>query len=195
MAKLRYSSLVFVSGNRDKHREYCKLLGLTDLKLLLIPVTEPQSLNIHVIVEKKIEAVRFQLPADTPFFVEHTALMIDAWRGLPGGLTPLFMNTVGNEGICKMMSAFKGHERAARAKIVVGYYHHGSGEVLLEGETTGTIALEPRGTNNFGWDPIFIPDGDKRSYGEMTMDEKNETSMRKEAALKLSKYFSPNFEL
>jgi non-canonical purine NTP pyrophosphatase (RdgB/HAM1 family) len=195
MIKLKYSSLVFISGNRDKHREYCKLFGFNDLKLLLIPVTEPQSLNIHVIVEKKIEAVRLQLPAEVPFFVEHTALMIEAWKGLPGGLTPLFMNTVGNEGICKMMSAYKGHERVARAKIVVGYFHHTSGEVLLEGEITGTIAQEPRGAYNFGWDPIFIPDGDKRTYGEMTVDEKNETSMRKEVALKLLKYLSPNFEL
>lgn len=195
MSKLHYSSLTFVSGNKDKHREYCDLLGISDLKLSLIPVTEPQSLNVHLLVERKIESVRVQIPGEVPFFVEHTALSIDAWKGLPGGLTPLFMNTVGNDGICKMMTAYKGVDKGARAKVVIGYFHFDSGMLLFEGEVTGRIAEKPRGSNNFGWDPIFIPDGDDRTYGEMSLAEKNETSMRKAASVKLVSYLNNHFEL
>jgi len=53
MSKLKYSSLVFVSRNRSKHREFCALLGLADLKLAEIEVAEPQSMNLHSLVEKK----------------------------------------------------------------------------------------------------------------------------------------------
>ena len=194
MSKLKYASLVFVSGNREKHREYRSLLGLSDLKLALVDVYEPQMFNLHTLVQKKLEMIQAQIPGD-PFFVEHTALVIDAWKGLPGGLIKSFMDTVGNAGICKMMKAYKGAERIASAQVVIGFYHISSGIKLFEGDVPGTIPAEPRGSNNFGWDPIFIPDGSTKTYGEMTLAEKNETSMRKRAAEKFAKFLNQNFEL
>ena len=50
------------------------------------------------------------------------------------------------------------------------------------------IAVTPRGETNFGWDPIFIPDGYSKTWAEMTPDEKNETSMRKPALEKLAHF-------
>ena len=195
MEKLKYSSLVFVSGNKDKHREYCDLLGLSDLTYVQVPVPEPQSLNLSWLVEKKIESVRPQRP-ETPFFVEHTGLIIDAWMGLPGGLTQIFMDTVGNEGICKMMTAYAGQDRIARARVVIGFFHHTTKIQWFQGEVTGTIAPRPKGQLNFGWDPIFVPDeGDGRTYGEMTLAEKNATSMRKRAVATFAPFLDNHFEL
>lgn len=194
MPKLKYSSLCFVSRNKNKYREYCVLLGFSDLKLAEIEIEEPQSMNLHVLVEEKIKIARPQLP-NIPFFVEHTGLLLDAWKGLPGGLTRSFMETVGNEGICKMMQAYKGAERTARAIVVIGYSHPGGGVNTFEGEVTGTIALEPRGTGKFGWDPIFIPEGDTKTYAEMSLTEKNRTSMRRDAVEKFAKFLSRHFEL
>lgn len=193
MAKLKFSSLVFVSRSHNKHQEFISLLEIADLKLSNIAVIEPQSLNLEFLVEEKIKLIASQLP-NTPFFVDHTALTINAWKGLPGGLTHVFMDSVGNEGICKMMHAYRGDERTARAKLMIGYYHQSSGIQTFTGEVTGTIAQQPRGSNNFGWDPIFIPYGETKTYAEMSFDEKNRTSMRREAVEKFHNYLLQNYE-
>jgi|SRR6185503_6155309 len=194
MPRMKLSNLVFASSSREKYNEYKSLLGLTDLKLSEIIITEPQSMNLHYLAEEKIKEIRQKL-LNTPFFVEHTGLIIDAWKGLPGGLTHVFMDTVGNEGILKMLSAYKGVQRSARAKVVIGYYHQSSGLQTFEGHISGTIARKPRGLNNFGWDPIFIPVGQEKTYAEMDLEEKNRNSMRQEAAAKFLRYLLQHFEL
>lgn len=194
MQKLKYSSLGFVSGNTSKFEEYRALLGIADLKFYEIAVTEPQTMNLESLVEEKIERIARQLPS-TPFFVEHTGLLVDAWKGLPGGLTGVFMQTVGNDGLCKMMTAYRGNDRVARGRVVIGYYYQEHGTYITHGEVVGTIATEPRGSNRFGWDPIFIPNGSKLTYGEMSLEEKNQSSMRSRAAEALTKYLELHFEL
>lgn len=194
MPKYKYSSLTFVSHNIHKYREYSSLLGISDLKFSEMQLTEPQLLNMQVLVEQKVEQLKRKLPG-TPFFVEHTGLFIDEWKGLPGGLTSLFMDTVGNDGICKMMSAYKALERVARARVVIGYFHPEAGSQIFWGDIVGTIATKPRGKQNFGWDPIFIPEGSDKTYAEMSLEEKNQTSMRKKAAENFIKYLALHFEL
>jgi XTP/dITP diphosphohydrolase len=56
-----------------------------------------------------------------------------------------------------------------------------SGARVVEGRIRGTLAREPRGANGFGWDAIFIPDGDDRTFGEMTASEKSAISHRRRA--------------
>jgi XTP/dITP diphosphohydrolase len=194
MSKIKLSSLIFVSRNKNKHREYCDILGITDLKMSEMSIIESQDVSLHACVREKIEELKPKLPS-IPFFVEHTGLIIDAWRGLPGGLTGIFMATVGNEGICKMMRAYEGPERVARARVVLGFFYPDAGIVTFQGEVTGAIASEPRGELNFGWDPIFIPEGDKRTYGEMTLEEKNKTSMRRRVAERFADYLADHFQL
>lgn len=195
MAKLKISSLVFVSYSKQKHAEYCDILGIGDLKQSLIALVEPQNLDVHMVVQDKIKLIKQQIPSDVPFFVEHTGLMIDAWKGLPGGLTASFMDTVGNEGICKMLKGYETEERIARAKVVIGYYHKNHGVHTFAGEVMGQIAQEPRGNCGFGWDAIFMPDGETKTYGEMTLEEKNRTSMRKIATVTFNKFLDQNFEV
>lgn len=194
MVKLKYSMLTFVSGNADKHREYCTLLGLADLKFAEIKVPEPQIMNLQALVEEKIARVARSLPK-TPFFVEHTGLTIDAWKGLPGGLIGVFMGTVGNEGLCRMMKDYEGPERAATATVVIGYFHESAGLKIFHGDVVGSITPEPRGSAQFGWDPIFMPEGSVKTYGEMSLTDKNRTSMRRKAAEDFSRYLSAHFEL
>jgi non-canonical purine NTP pyrophosphatase (RdgB/HAM1 family) len=194
MTKLPYSELRFVSGNAQKCEEYRSLLGISDLKHAEISVVEPQGINLEALVEDKIAQIARKLPG-VPFFVEHTGLVIDAWKGLPGGLIGVFMKTVGNDGICRMMSAYEGTDRRARASVVIGYFHQPSGIQLFHGDTPGTISEEPRGSANFGWDPIFIPEGSEKTYGEMSIEEKNHTSMRRKATGSFAAYLSAHFEL
>jgi XTP/dITP diphosphohydrolase len=193
MGKASYSSLYCVTSEEGKFSEFCFLMGISDLKWSRIKAPEPQNLNLHYLVEEKIKSVKTQLP-NTPFFVEHTGLFIDAWKELPAGLTRIFMDTLGNDIFCKMMRHFKGSDRIARAKAVIGYYHPNGTVTTFEGEVTGIIATKPRGSNNFGWDPIFIPEGQNETYAEMSFEEKNRNSMRRIAVDKFMKYLSAHYQ-
>jgi XTP/dITP diphosphohydrolase len=57
-------------------------------------------------------------------------------------------------------------------------YYDGQREVVAEGLTSGVLVLPPRGTEGFGWDPVFEPEGSSRTYGEMTAGEKDAISHR-----------------
>ena len=77
---------------------------------------------------------------------------------------------------------------SARAEVMYGYCDGGEVKVF-HGSVEGTIARDPRGATNFGWDPIFIPKGHtEKTWAEMTGDEKHATSMRRLALEKLGKY-------
>ena len=52
---------------------------------------------------------------------------------------------------------------------------------MFSGEVRGQIARAPRGDRGFGWDTIFIPDGETRTFAEMTPEEKDRLSMRRKA--------------
>ncbi len=113
---------------------------------------------------------------------EDTSLYFQAWNDLPGALVRWFLDTIGCEGICKMMSIFD--DRTAYAESVVGIFD-GKKLITAEGRVKGTIPQKPRGDLGFGWDPIFIPNGQDKTYGEMTSEEKSIGSMRKIALEKL----------
>jgi len=68
--------------------------------------------------------------------------------------------------------------REAIAKTAFGYCD-GTKIIIATGELKGTIAEHPRGEQGFGWDPIFIPQGHKLTFAEMSLEQKNEISMRR----------------
>ena len=55
------------------------------------------------------------------------------------------------------------------------------GPRVVEGRIAGLVSAAPRGSNGFGWDAIFIPDGHDRTFGEMSADEKSSMSHRRRA--------------
>jgi len=58
-------------------------------------------------------------------------------------------------------------------------------EYVFEGRVTGTITQDLRGSNGFGYDPVFMPDGFSKTFAEMSLEEKNSISHRKMALKKL----------
>lgn len=82
------------------------------------------------------------------------------------------------EGIC---------DRRARFVTVMCVYNRGEEPFFIEGYLNGDIAKEYKGTNGFGYDPIFIPRGDTRHLAEYTLEEKNQISHRGQCLKQLSK--------
>ena len=117
----------------------------------------------------------FQMLGARSVIVEDTGLHIEAWNGLPGALVRWFLDTVGVDGICAMMSAYD--NRKAIAKTLVATY---DGQLsVFSGSIEGRIAATPSGEGGFGWDPIFIPEGATRTFAEMSGYEKDAYSMRR----------------
>ena len=77
-------------------------------------------------------------------------------------------------------------DRTAVALVVYGYYD-GSKLQIIEQQLQGTISDKPKGTNGFGWDPIFIPDGQNKTYGEMSDEEIDYYSVRRMGLEKLQR--------
>ena len=177
-------SLHFITGNQGKLKEVQSILG--DVVALDIDLVEIQSLDAHEIIRAKLEEARKHHKGK--LIVEDTSLYFDGLNGLPGPLIKWFMKSIGNDGLMKIVQNLDNNR--AEAKTVIGY-SNASGEVsFFEGSVFGTI-VTPRGTG-FGWDPIFIPDGQTKTFGEMTAEEKNSLSMRRLAVEKLREFLVNN---
>ncbi len=173
------SDLIFVTGSQYKVLELERILGRNIIKKEL-DLPEIQSLSVERVVGEKARFA-YQAVGHIPVIVEDTGLFINCWNGLPGALIRWFIETVGPEGICRMLNGFA--DRTASAQSVIAKYD-GSLSVY-SGEVRGQIALSPRGTHGFGWDTIFIPEGETRTFAEMEAFEKDKSSMRRIAIEKM----------
>ncbi len=173
-------SIVFITGNKDKLREVQALIPA--VQGLDLDLTEIQEIDAHKIITAKLtEAQKYHAG---PFIVENTSLSLDAMNGLPGPLVKWFLKTIGVEGIYKLTESFE--STRAMARTLIGYADE-EGIHFFEGSLLGTL-VPPRGTDGFGWDAIFQPDGSEKTFAEMTPEEKSQCSMRKRAVEGLRRY-------
>ncbi len=125
-----------------------------------------------------------------PCIADDSGLCIEAFDGWPGVHTARFLgeNATQEEktqAILKKMENLEGEQRNAKFVTVAVYYENGK-YVIAKGETKGKIAKQPRGTNGFGFDPIFELENGK-TYAELSVEEKNAVSHRKKALENLEK--------
>lgn len=170
-----------ITGNQGKVVEFKALIP--DIEMLDIDLPEIQEIDAKIIIEEKLRVAREQV--DEALMVEDTSLYLDCMNGLPGPLIKWFMKTIGNEGLHKIAGSYDDFE--ATARTMIGFSTTDGGLHFFEGELHGKI-VEPRGDEGFGWDPIFQPHGHDKTFAEMDIDEKNTTSMRKLAAIKLQEF-------
>jgi XTP/dITP diphosphohydrolase len=123
---------------------------------------------------------------DTAAVADDTGLEVEALEGAPGvysaryaGESATYADNVAK--LLRELAALDDHGGARRASfktVALVAFPDGS-EVWAEGVLAGTIAAEGRGTNGFGYDPVFVPDGgDGRTFAEMRAAEKDAVSHR-----------------
>lgn len=177
------NKITFITGNAAKAEQLGRHLNYP-VEHLKLDLPEIQSLHLEEIVEHKAKEAYKQI--HSPVLVEDTSLVFSALGKLPGPLIKWFLTELKNEGLCKLLDVYK--DRSAVARVVFGCYD-GDKLQMFDGEIKGRIAESPRGNEGFGWDPIFIPDGWDKTWGEMTIEEQAHTSMRKIALQKLEKFY------
>lgn len=172
----------FITGNANKFKEISAVVpGL--LEQLDVDLPEIQEFDAHLIIRDKLEAAR--LHHDDEFIIEDTSLYLDCLNGLPGPLIKWFVDIQGIPAIAEMCQ--KMGNTGATAKTIIGYKDK-QGEVhFFENSLRGTI-VSPRGDKDFGWGPIFVPEGQGLTFGEMELEVKHEISMRSKAARLLGEF-------
>lgn len=174
-------TIYFITGNKNKFSEVKSTLP--EAEQIDIDLPEIQEIDAKEIIRKKLlEALRH---AKGEFIVEDTSLYFACLKGLPGPLIKWFLKTIGNDGLAEI--AAKLENDRAEAKTIIGYGRNPEEIYFFEGAVKGKI-VKPAGELNFGWDPIFLPDGHKKTFAEMTPVEKNEASMRRMALNKLKEF-------
>jgi XTP/dITP diphosphohydrolase len=159
--------LLLVTGNPGKLAEARRLAG-PGLDSVAVDLPEIQSLDLEEVLAAKADAAFARV--GRPLIVEETGLELAALNGFPGPLVRWMLEAVGAAGVARAALALG--DPAARAVCLLAWTD-GITTVTGRGETTGDLVLPPRGDHGFGWDPVFRPAGQSRTYGEMSADEKD----------------------
>ena len=176
-------AIKFVTGNKNKFQEIQSILGLP-LEQVNIDLPEPPTIYTEEIIRQKLTAA--EAHATGEYIVEDTSLYFDCFKNkLPGPFIKWFEKVIGNDGIVELVQKYKNTK--AEAVVVIGYIHPINGINFFEGKVRGDI-VPYRGDKDFGWGPIFQPEGYTKTFGEMERDEKHEISMRAIATKKLKKF-------
>ena len=173
-----------ITSNLGKVKEFRAILG-SDVRINHIKkeYKELRSDSSEEIARES--AKRLAKEMQIPVVVEDSGLFIEALNDFPGTCSSYIHKRIGLKGILKLMENIE--DRTCYYKSAVSYCEPGKEAVSFLGEEKGTIAEEIRGNNGFGHDPIFIPEGSEKTYGEMQNCEKLKR-FRKRAVEKLKNY-------
>ena len=182
--------LIFATNNQHKVLEMQAAVGdafkLTSLRAAGINIDIPEP---HDTLEANASEKSWTIFNQFGYhcFSEDTGLETVALNGEPGVRSARYAgdDSSAEKNINKLLERMEDlKERSARFRTVISLIIDGR-EYLFEGICAGRISEERRGEQGFGYDAIFIPEGGEKSFGEMTLAEKERYSHRKKAADKL----------
>ncbi len=178
---------VLASANPDKVKEIVAVLSASlAVELLPRPPGFPEVVEDAdtLVGNARLKARALAAATGMAAVADDTGLEVDALDGAPGVFSARYAGEDATyaDNVAKLVRELGaldgGARRAAFRTVALVAYPDGS-EVWAEGVLPGSIATEPRGTNGFGYDPLFVPDGaDGRTFAEMRPEEKDAVSHR-----------------
>jgi XTP/dITP diphosphohydrolase len=193
--------LLVATRNRDKLKEISALLADLNFEVLAaadrpgIPEVVEDAATVRDNAIKK--AVETAKAAKLLTLADDTGLEVDALNGEPGVRSARYAGDKAtyHENNKKLLAALHGVElkkRTASFRCVVAIADANGLVDTVEGICNGVIVEELRGGGGFGYDPLFVPDGQVKTFGELSPDVKNRISHRAKALQKawavLSRY-------
>ena len=166
--------LKVITSNPGKVAEFQKAFADMGIEMehLRLPYDEVQTSELEEVVEKGMAEIRAKGVRD--FIIDDSGMFVNALKGFPGVYSAYGQKTIGNAGILKLMEGVE--DRSAVFKCCIGCDIDGR-TIIVTGTCDGYITREARGSEGFGYDPIFSPDG-KRTFAEIGIEEKNTVSHR-----------------
>ncbi len=181
---------VLATGNRKKLVELERILA--DLPVELVPMTaldlpEPvedgETFEANALIKARAACTGSGLPA----LADDSGLEVDALDGAPGVWSARWageqgprdvVDTANNAKLLRELAGVADEDRTARFVCAAALVVPDGREWVVRGTMEGAIALAPRGENGFGYDPYFVADGETRTNGELTSEEKDARSHR-----------------
>jgi XTP/dITP diphosphohydrolase len=185
--------IIFASQNEHKIKEIRSILGnsFTLLSLNEININEDIPEDELFLEGNALAKARYvHKVTGMNVFADDTGLEIDALNGSPGVHSARFAgeNKDSSANINKVLNLLEKKEnRKARFRTVIALILENK-EYLFEGIADGTIINEKRGNEGFGYDPIFIPEGNAKTFAEIGLNEKNRVSHRAKAFERLKEF-------
>ena len=191
--------IVFATNNKHKLEEIKDILG-KDFEIVSLA-----EIGCHEDIPETGLTLEENARQKSTYIVEHynhdcfaddTGLEVDALNGEPGVHSARYAEGTDHDSEANMrkllskMSNVK--KRTARFRTVISLIINGV-EHQFEGRVEGRIATEKHGTEGFGYDPIFIPEGYDKSFAELGEEIKNQISHRARAVKKLAEYLSSSY--
>ena len=187
--------LIFATNNAHKLEEVKTLLFPFEIRILSL---KDKGINTEIpedyetLEENAIQKARFIYEkTGENTLADDTGLEVAALNGAPGVYSARYAGTNGNAeaNIQKLLSEMEGiPDRSARFRTVIALILNGK-EYTFEGTVKGHITAFPKGSQGFGYDPVFIPEGYTQTFAEMPLSEKNNISHRANALRKLVRLF------
>jgi XTP/dITP diphosphohydrolase len=179
----------FATGNEHKLEE--AKAALSPHKINIIKLDSAEKLEIqHTNLEEIARAALSLIvtkTADKLVFVEDSGLFVHELNGFPGPYSSFVHETIGIEGILKLMKDAKNRKAEFRSSVSFGT----NGMILatFSSITEGMLTAEAKGENGFGFDPIFVPMWTNKTFGQMQLKEKTVYSHRAKALLKMALWY------
>ena len=194
--------MLAATTNKNKVREFQEILK--DLKDKINIITTDTIPNFPEIVEdgttfaenamkKAKEASAF---ADMVAMADDSGLVVEALDGAPGIHSARYAGEGASDAdrIAKLLKAMDGvTDRRAKFVCAAAIAYRGEEVKTFIGEIKGKITLAPSGSNGFGYDPVFIPEGFEKTFAELTDEEKNAVSHRGRAMRAVADFLREEF--
>ena len=178
-------TIIFATNNQNKVKEIRSALNdniqIITLKeaQIEVEIEEP----FETLEENALEKARvISSLSSKDCFSEDSGLFVDFLNGQPGVKSARYSgeNATSKTNIEKLLSTLKSENRSAFFKTVICYLKNNK-PFYFEGICKGTILKHELGSNGFGYDPVFVPEGSTKTFAQMTLEEKNQFSHRKKA--------------
>lgn len=192
-----FNSIVLATRNAHKLQELDRILKNAGVEVELLTVDHfpgapevdetEDSFEGNALLKARALATFTGIPA----IADDSGLCVDALNGSPGILSARWSGASENVDVENMnlvlsqISETPEGQRGAQFVCAAAYVHPDGTEVVVRGTVEGHLLTAPRGTNGFGYDPIFVPNGFDITTAEMTSEQKDSMSHRSQALAKL----------
>lgn len=191
--------IVFATNNKNKLREIREILG-SDFEIVSlseigchedIPETG-DTLEENALQKAQFVCDKYHIGC----FADDTGLEVEALDGQPGVHSARYAEGTDHDSEANMAKLLANLQdksnRSARFRTIIVLLQPNAQPIYFEGRVDGQIATEKHGTEGFGYDPIFVPEGYDKSFAELGEEIKNTISHRARAVVKLSEYLKEN---
>jgi XTP/dITP diphosphohydrolase len=195
MTNPNLQTIVIATRNSGKLREFRSLLSPLNSEILNL-----KDISLDVEIEEtgssfeenaRLKALEYSRLTQLPVLADDSGLEVEALGGRPGIHSARYagLGASDSDRIRKLLNELNnaGERRQARFVCVLAMAHSGELLRISEGECRGIIADKPRGSNGFGYDPIFLFPELRKTYAELNESEKNQYSHRAHAVASLLK--------